>query len=56
MRKIAVVLLTAVSMSLALVRAYFVEPKTAAMSGWTDTVPGYDYVSEIITCNFDSLS
>jgi len=40
----------------ALVTAYHVEPKTAAMSGWTRVPPHPSYyVSEVITCNWDEL-
>ncbi len=42
------------NMALALLRVYAVDPVKAQWSEWTDTVPGRNYVSQIITCNFDS--
>jgi len=39
----------------ALVTAYHVEPRTAAMSGWTRLHAPGDTVSEVITVNFDEL-
>ncbi|UCG42864.1 MAG: hypothetical protein JSU73_13560, partial [candidate division WOR-3 bacterium] len=44
-----------VTVSSALVQGYSVEPVMASWSGWTRTVPGQNYVSEIITCNWDSV-
>ena len=41
--------------AMALVSAYHVELVTAAQSGWTSTVYGHDYVSEIVTCCWDEL-
>ncbi len=55
-RTVIVILLTlCASVSFALLRAYSVEPVRAQWSGWTDTVPGRDYISQTITGNFDSL-
>ena len=48
-------LAVATSVACGLVRSYSVEPKTAALSGWTDTIRPYNYVSEVITTNFDEL-
>ncbi|MBM3331538.1 hypothetical protein FJY68_06755 [candidate division WOR-3 bacterium] len=42
--------------TIAQVTAYDVRPVKSSLSGWTRTVPGQDYVSQLITCNFDSLS
>ncbi|GEM_PF-1276236 len=39
-----------------LVVGYHVEPVKAAWSGWTSHQAPYNRVSEVITCNFDSLS
>ena len=56
MRRALILLCVAVGCSWALVRAYSVEPKTAAWSGWTRPTPHpNDYISQTITCNFDSL-
>ncbi|MBM3313967.1 hypothetical protein FJY70_05200, partial [candidate division WOR-3 bacterium] len=53
MRKAAYLLLLMVAESAAVVRAYSVEPVCADWSGWT----GFqNTVSEVITCNFDSLA
>jgi hypothetical protein len=40
----------------ALVTAYHVEPRTAAMSGWTSREAPGNRVSEVLTVNFDSLT
>ncbi|MEO0005162.1 MAG: hypothetical protein ABIK49_04085 [candidate division WOR-3 bacterium] len=56
--KMAVIVITLAlfaSVSFALLRAYNVEPVKAQWSGWTRTIPGRDYISQTITCNFDSL-
>jgi len=37
----------------ALVRSYAVDPRTAAMSGWTSWQEPNNWVSEVITVNFD---
>jgi hypothetical protein len=43
-------------MSWALLSAYHVEPRTAGQSGVTwPRNPGYDYVSQVVTVNFDEL-
>ncbi len=57
MRASVVVLATVLvaSIALGLTQAISVEPRTAAWSGWTRTVEPNDRVSQIITCNFDSL-
>ena len=55
MRVVLLMLAAAASAACGLVRAYSVEPRTAAQSGWTDTAPGQDYVSQIVTCCWDSL-
>jgi hypothetical protein len=52
MKQTAILLVAAASIAVALVQAYSVAPKTAAMSGWTGRG---DTVSEVVTCNFDSL-
>jgi hypothetical protein len=55
MRILFAVLAATVTVASGLVRSYFVEPKSAALSGWTDTTPGRDYVSEVVTCCWDEL-
>jgi hypothetical protein len=58
MLKLRVVLVIALSYvtSFALLSAYHVEPRTAGQSGQTwPRNPGYDYVSQIVTVNFDEL-
>ncbi|MEO0071739.1 MAG: hypothetical protein ABIK39_06630 [candidate division WOR-3 bacterium] len=57
MKKVVIVItpMLFVSLSFALLRAYSVEPVKAQWSGWTDTIRPYNYVSQTITCNFDSL-
>ena len=55
MKTVFVMLAAAAAAACGLVHSYSVEPKTAAQSGWTRTIQGYDYVSEIITINFDEL-
>ena len=52
MKAVLFVLVAAASVAVGLVRSYSVEPRSAAESGWTDTVPGHDYVSEVITVAF----
>jgi hypothetical protein len=42
-----------VSVSAGLVRAYSVEPRSASESGWTPWLEPNNYVSEVITVNFD---
>ena len=49
----AVLLTTAYGTALGLVSAYHVDPVTAAWSRWTNR---RDALSEIITCNFDSIA
>ena len=50
----AAVLLVALAVSAnALTRAYTVEPRTQLWSGWTGWQEPNNYVSQIITCNFD---
>jgi hypothetical protein len=44
-----------VTVSSALVQGYSVEPVKASYSGHTDTVPPYNYVSQTVTANFDSV-
>jgi hypothetical protein len=56
MKVLLVMLAVASSVACGLVRSYSVEPKSAALSGWTDTIRPYNYVSEVITTNFDSLT
>jgi len=56
MRALLSMLAAAASVACGLVRSYSVEPKTAALSGWTDTIHPYNYVSEVITVCFDSLT
>lgn len=53
----AVAILTAMLASLAfgLTQAYSVEPVKPQWSGWTDTMPPNDRVSQIITCNWDEI-
>jgi len=53
MRALLSMLAAAASVACGLVRSYSVEPKTAALSGWTDTIRPYNYVSEVVTVNFD---
>jgi len=55
MKILLAMLAAAASVACGLVRSYSVEPRTAAESGWTDTIPGRDYVSEVLTVNFDLL-
>jgi len=54
-RAVIALLVAATSLSLGLVRVVSVEPENAAWSGWTRTIPGQDYVSQSIVCNFDDL-
>jgi hypothetical protein len=56
MRKALAVLGLASSISMAFVRGYFVEPTTAAHSGWTRRAEPGNAVAEIVTCSWDSLS
>jgi len=51
--RVVAVALALPAAAMAFVRAYSVEPRTAAKSG---KVFASDGVSEVITCNFDSLS
>jgi len=44
-----------VSVSLALVQGYSVEPVKAIWSGSTDTIPPYNYVAQTVTCCWDEL-
>jgi hypothetical protein len=54
--KVGICLAVSCAAAWALVNAYHVEPKTAAMSGWTRLPPHPSYyISQTITCNFDSL-
>jgi hypothetical protein len=53
--KSVVVLLVTFGWSMALVRAFHTEPVSAAQSGWTKHTYGHDYVSQVLTCNFDEL-
>lgn len=55
MKVLLAVLAVATSVARGLVRSYSVEPRTAGESGWTDTIRPYNYVSEVITCNWDEL-
>ena len=55
MLKLVVVLLITFGWSMALVRAFHTEPLSAALSGWTGMMPPYNYVSQVITINFDEL-
>ena len=55
MRKAALlVVVVLLQVGFALTRAYSVEPVKQEWSGFTDTIPGQDYVSEILTVNFDT--
>jgi len=54
MAKAILVQLAAVALACALVTAYHVDPKTAAMSGKADPRPDYG-VSQVLTINFDEL-
>jgi hypothetical protein len=56
MRTICLLLLGTVTGMSALVSAYHVDPKTAAMSGKVSGNPAYGGVSEVITACFDSLT
>jgi hypothetical protein len=51
----AVALVMMCGCAAALVVGYHVEPIKAPWSGWTRTTQGQDYVSEVITINFDEL-
>jgi hypothetical protein len=51
--KLVVVLLVSFGCTMALVRAFHTEPVSAAQSGWTRHVSGQDYVSQVLTVNFD---
>lgn len=53
MRKLVLLLCIAVGWSMALVRAYTVEPRAQAQSGWTSLSAPDNCVSEVITVNFD---
>ncbi len=53
--KLVAVLMAMCGSAMALVRAIHIEPVSAAQSGWTRTVQGQDYVSQILTINFDEL-
>jgi hypothetical protein len=53
MRRAALLLLAGAGVGLGLVQGYSVAPRTAAWSGWTRY---QDTVSQLVTCNFDSLS
>jgi hypothetical protein len=53
MRFVFTLLVAAVTVACGLVRSYSVEPKSAALSGWTRTIQGQDRVSEVITVSFD---
>jgi hypothetical protein len=55
MKALFAMLAAAVSVACGLVRSYSVEPQTAALSGWTDTIRPYNYVSQVLTINFDEL-
>ena len=55
MKVLFAVLAATVTVASGLVRSYFVEPKSASLSGWTGTAPGHNYVSEIVTCCWDEL-
>ncbi|MFO7639156.1 MAG: hypothetical protein R6X14_07700, partial [bacterium] len=56
MRKaLLVVMIATIQTGSALMQAYSVEPVKASWSGWTDTIRPYNYISQTITCNFDSL-
>jgi hypothetical protein len=55
MRVLFAVLAATVTVASGLVRSYFVEPKSASLSGWTGTAPGHNYVSEVVTCCWDEL-
>jgi hypothetical protein len=48
-------LLVAVGVSLGLVQAYSVAPRTGNWSGWTSLTAPNNRVSQTVTCNFDSL-
>jgi len=55
--KVGICLAVCYAAAWALVNAYHVEPRTQAMSGWTRLPPHPSYyVSQIVTCNFDSLA
>ena len=55
MRVLFAVLAATVTVASGLVRSYFVEPKSASLSGWTRTAAGHDFVSEVVTCCWDEL-
>jgi hypothetical protein len=42
--------------SLGLVKAYSIEPSRAAWSNWTRPLEPDNHVSEVLTCNFDTLA
>ncbi len=55
MKRGMLLLAVSIGLGLALVRAYSVSPRTAAMSGWTGILEPNNSVSEIVTCCWDSL-
>ena len=52
----AVLLLLIAGVAFPYVVGYHVEPVQAAWSGWASRQAPFNKVSELITCNFDSLS
>ena len=56
MRNVCLLIFGVVASATALVTAYHIDPRTAAMSGKVSGNPDYGGVSEVLTCNYDSLS
>jgi hypothetical protein len=56
MKSVCLLIFGVVASATALVTAYHIDPKTAAMSGKVSGNPEYGGVSEVITTNFDSLT
>jgi hypothetical protein len=57
MKALCLVLVTLlVTVSSALVQAISVDPVKASWSGWTPWLEPNNYVSEVLTVNFDSLT
>jgi len=56
MKTVCLLIFGVVASATALVTAYHIDPKTAAMSGRVSGNPELGGVSEVITTNFDSLT
>jgi len=51
----AILLLLIAGVAFPLVVGYHTEPRTAAQSGWAHRDGPHDYVSQVVTVNFDEL-